>query len=123
MARALGWRFLDVDGQPLPPGGGALERLDTIGGRSVIGGFAFLTMAILTGFHWNMSLNGRYWTGDPKEWAALAAWVIYVVQITARFRAGWGGRRAALLGIAGFAVVAFTFAWATLEPSVAAAAR
>lgn len=30
MARALGWRFFDADGQPLPPGGGALERLDTI---------------------------------------------------------------------------------------------
>ena len=54
----------------------SLERCDTIGGRSVIFGFAFLTLAILTGFHWNMSLNGRYWTGDPKEWAALAAWAI-----------------------------------------------
>ncbi len=100
----------------------SLERLDTIGGRSVIGGFSFLTLAILTGFHWNMSLNGRYWTGDPKEWAALAAWVIYVVLIAARFRAGWGGRRAAWLGIAGFGIVVFTFAWATLVPSVAAAA-
>jgi len=30
MATALGWRFLDADGQLLPPGGGALERLDTI---------------------------------------------------------------------------------------------
>ena len=50
-----------------------------------------------------MSLNGRYWTGDPKEWAALAAWAIYVVLIAARFHAGWGGRRAAWLGIAGFA--------------------
>ncbi len=100
----------------------SLERLDTIGGRSVIGGFVFLTLAILTGFHWNMSLNGQYWTGDPKEWAALAAWVIYVVLIAARFRAGWGGRRAAWLGIAGFGIVVFTFAWATLVPSVAAAA-
>ena len=30
MAQALGWRFLDADGQPLPPGGGALQRLDRI---------------------------------------------------------------------------------------------
>ncbi len=30
MAKALGWRFLDADGQPLPPGGGALARLDRI---------------------------------------------------------------------------------------------
>ena len=69
-----------------------------------------------------MALNGRYWTGDPKEWAALAAWVIYAVLIVARYRAGWGGRRAAWLGIAGFLVVVFTFAWATLGPGVAVAA-
>jgi glycerate kinase len=30
MARVLGWRFLDAYGQPLPPGGGGLDRLDRI---------------------------------------------------------------------------------------------
>jgi cytochrome c-type biogenesis protein CcsB len=101
----------------------SLERTDTIGGRSVAGGFGFLTLAILTGFLWNHSLLGRYWTGDPKEWAALIAWIIYVVILTARWRGRWGGRRAAWLAIAGFAVVVFTFAWATLVPSVQAAAK
>jgi ABC-type transport system involved in cytochrome c biogenesis permease subunit len=101
----------------------SLERSDTIGGRSVLGGFGFLTLAILTGFLWNHSLRGRYWTGDPKEWAALAAWVIYVVILVARWRGGWGGRRAAWLSIAGFAVVVFTFAWATLVPGVVVAAK
>ena len=101
----------------------SLERSDTIGGRSVLGGFGFLTLAIVTGFLWNHSLQGRYWTGDPKEWAALAAWVIYVAILVARWRGGWGGRRAAWLAIAGFAVVVFTFAWATLVPAVAVAAR
>jgi ABC-type uncharacterized transport system permease subunit len=101
----------------------SLERSDTIGGRSVLGGFGFLTLAIATGFLWNHSLNGRYWTGDPKEWAALVAWTIYVVILVARWRGGWGGRRAAWLAIAGFAVVVFTFAWATLVPGVQAAAR
>jgi ABC-type transport system involved in cytochrome c biogenesis permease subunit len=101
----------------------SLERSDTIGGRSVLGGFGFLTLAIVTGFLWNHSLQGRYWTGDPKEWAALAAWTIYVVILVARWRGGWGGRRAAWLAIAGFAAVVFTFAWATLVPGVAVAAR
>ena len=36
--------------------------------------------------------------GDAKEWSALIAWVIYVMLIVARQRAGWGGRRAALPG-------------------------
>jgi ABC-type uncharacterized transport system permease subunit len=101
----------------------SLERSDTIGGRSVLGGFGFLTLAIVTGFFWNHSLHGRYWTGDPKEWAALTAWVIYVVILAARWRGGWGGRRAAWLAIAGFAIVVFTFAWATLVPGVVVAAR
>ena len=51
------------------------------------------------------------------------AWLIYVAILVARWRGGWGGRRAAWLAIAGFAVVVFTFAWATLVPAVAVAAR
>jgi ABC-type transport system involved in cytochrome c biogenesis permease subunit len=98
----------------------SLERSDTIGGRSVIGGFGFLTLAIVTGFLWNRSLHGRYWTGDPKEWAALVAWLIYVAILVARWRWGWGGRRAAWLAIAGFLVVVFTFGWATLAPQLEA---
>lgn len=101
----------------------SLERSDTIGGRSVLGGFGFLTLAIVTGVLWNHSLYGRFWTGDPKEWAALVAWVIYVVLLVARWREGWGGRRAAWLAIAGFAMIVFTFAWATLVPAAGVAAR
>jgi ABC-type uncharacterized transport system permease subunit len=101
----------------------SLERSDSIGGRSVLGGSGFLTLAIVTGFLWNHSLTGRYWTGDPKEWAGLIAWGIYVLILLARWRGRWGGRRAAWLAIAGFAVVVFTFAWSALGPGVALAAR
>ena len=79
----------------------SLARADTIGSRAVLGGFGFLTLAMSTGFLWNHSLFGRFWTGDPKEWASLMAWVIYVVILAARWRGGWGGRRAAWLAIAG----------------------
>jgi ABC-type uncharacterized transport system permease subunit len=91
----------------------SLERSDTIGG---------LTLAIATGLLWNGSLHGRYWTGDPKEWAAVVAWLIYVTILVARWRWGWGGRRAAWLQVAGFLVVVFTFGWATLVPTVSLAA-
>jgi ABC-type uncharacterized transport system permease subunit len=100
----------------------SLERSDTIGSRAVIGGFGFLTLAMATGFLWNHTLHGRYWTGDPKEWASLGAWVLYVVILVARWRGGWGGRRAAWLAIAGFAMIVFAFAWATLMPVLAVAA-
>ncbi len=99
----------------------SLERCDTIGARSVDVGFVFLSLAIVTGLLWNHSAHGRYVTGDAKEWSALAAWIIYVALILARYRTGWGGRRAAFLGIAGFSVVAVV--WMTMLVGVAGAAR
>ena len=78
-------------------------------------GFAFLTLAILTGMLWNEQARGRFFTNDAKEWSAFLAWGIYVLLIVARRRTGWGGRKAALLGIAGFASVVFTFVWMTLR--------
>lgn len=92
----------------------SLERCDTISGRAVAVGFVFLTLAIVTGVLWNEQARGRPFSGDAKEWSALIAWVIYVMLIVARQRTGWGGRRAALLGLAGFASVVFTFVWMTL---------
>jgi cytochrome c-type biogenesis protein CcsB len=100
----------------------SLESCDTISGRSVTLGFGFLTLAIVTGVLWNKSAHGVYWSWDAKEWSAAIAWVIYVAMIVARHRSGWGGRRAALMGIAGFAAVVFTFAWMTLAPGVVARA-
>ena len=74
-------------------------------------GFGFLTLAIVTGVLWSHSAHGRYWSWNAKEWSALIGLVIYVVLLLARRRSGWGGRQAALLGVAGFAVVVFTFLW------------
>lgn len=96
----------------------SLEQCDAISGRSVEVGFAFLTLAILTGVLWNHAAKGVYWTWDAKECSASLAWIIYVGMLSARRRSGWGGRRAALLGIAGFAAVVFTFAWMTLVTRV-----
>ncbi len=101
----------------------SLERCDTISGRSVEVGFGFLTLAIVTGVLWSHRARGVYWMGDAKEWTAVIAWVLYVVLILARQRTGWGGRRAALLGIAGFAAVVLTFVWITVAAGVASAAR
>jgi cytochrome c-type biogenesis protein CcsB len=91
----------------------SLERCDTISGRSVAVGFAFLSLAIITGLLWSRSVHGRYWSWDAKEWSSLMAWALYVALILTRYRSGWGGRRAALLGIVGFVVVVYTFAVTT----------
>ena len=101
----------------------SLERCDTLSARAVEAGFALLTLAIITGLLWSHAVHGRYWTSSPKEWSAVVAWTLYVVLILARQRTGWGGRRAALLGIAGFAAVVLTFVWITVAAGVASAAR
>ena len=101
----------------------SLERCDTLSARSVAVGFGFLTLAIVTGMLWSHEARGRYWTGGAKEWSALLAWGLYILLLVARRRTGWGGRRAALLGIAGFAAVVFTFVWMAIFPGVAGAQR
>lgn len=89
----------------------SLERCDTLAARAVDVGFGFLTLAIITGILWSRAAHDRLWTSSPKEWSALVAWAIYIGLILARQRTGWGGRRAALLGIAAFAAVLFVFIW------------
>jgi ABC-type uncharacterized transport system permease subunit len=89
----------------------SLERCDTLGARAVDVGFGFLTLAIVTGVLWSHAAHDRFWTSSPKEWSALVAWGIYIGLILARQRTGWGGRRAALLGIAAFGAVLFVFVW------------
>jgi ABC-type transport system involved in cytochrome c biogenesis permease subunit len=100
----------------------SLERCDTIGGRSAAFGLTFLTLAIVTGMLWSHAARGVFFTGNAKEWSALAAWLIYLALVIARRRSGWGGRRAAVLGIAGFVVVLFVFLWITLLARSGAAA-
>lgn len=94
--------------------GPSLDRCDRLGGSSALVGFVFLTLAVVTGFLWNHVVRGRVFTGDPKEWTGLAAWVTYAVLVGLRHRSGWGGRRGAWIGIAGFGIVAFTFVYASV---------
>ena len=51
---------------------------------------------------------------DPKEILTLIAWLIYAVLLHERLTVGWRGRRAALLAICGFLVLAVTFVGANL---------
>jgi cytochrome c-type biogenesis protein CcsB len=92
----------------------SLEQCDVLAGRSVGVGICFLTLAIVTGLLWNHAVFGVYWSGDAKQWSAAIAWVLYAGLLWARNRSGWGGRKAAFLGIAGFAAVVFIFVWINL---------
>jgi ABC-type transport system involved in cytochrome c biogenesis permease subunit len=77
-------------------------------------GLTLLTVGIATGMLWASSRDGRIWHNDPKEIFAVATWLLYLLLIVYRSTSGWRGRRAAWMGVAGFALVLCTFFGARL---------
>jgi len=92
----------------------SLETLDRINHYSLMWGFCFLTIGMITGSIYAQVALGRYWQWDPKEVWTLITWLFYAVLLHERLAAGWRGRRAAILSIIAFAIVIFTFVGASL---------
>jgi len=85
------------------------EILDELSYQSVVIGFIFLTLGIITGSVWAYSAWGSYWSWDPKETWSLITWLIYAAMLHSRFIRGWRGKRMAIMSIIGFASVLFTY--------------
>jgi cytochrome c-type biogenesis protein CcsB len=83
----------------------SLETLDRVSYRSLVWGLVLLTLGIATGIVWAHIAWSRPWTTDVKLLVTLAIWALYVVLLQGRMTAGWRGRWAAQLTIAGFTVV------------------
>lgn len=77
----------------------SLDKLDTLGVRVVLAGFAVYTVAILLGFLWSWQNIGL--DLEPRTLLAVLTWVIYGLIIQARLTVGWRGRKAAWLTIIG----------------------
>jgi cytochrome c-type biogenesis protein CcsB len=85
------------------------QLLDRLSYHTVVIGFPFLTLLIILGALWAYVAWGRYWGWDPKETASLVTWLLYANYLHARVLRGWRGTKAAVLLVAGFAAVLFTF--------------
>jgi cytochrome c-type biogenesis protein CcsB len=83
----------------------SLETLDRVNYACLVWGLILLTLGIVTGIVWAHEAWGRFWASDPKLMFSLLVWGIYVVLLQGRMTAGWRGRWAAQLTIAGFAVI------------------
>jgi ABC-type transport system involved in cytochrome c biogenesis permease subunit len=83
----------------------SLETLDRVNYTCLVWGLILLTLGIVTGIVWAHEAWGRFWASDPKLVFSLVTWAIYVVLLQGRMTAGWRGRFAAQLTIAGFAVM------------------
>ena len=81
--------------------------LDRLAYRTAVVALPIWTFAIITGAIWAEAAWGRYWGWDPKETCALVAWVVYAGYLHARATAGWRGRGAAWINVAGFGVMLF----------------
>lgn len=86
----------------------ALTTINEIATNAAVAGLTLLTLGIATGMFWSWTRNGRLWHNDPKEIFAVLTWLLYLVLIVYRSTASWRGRRAAWLGVVGFALVLCT---------------
>jgi len=87
----------------------ALKVIDDITHKTMVFGFLWLSVGIITGAIWANSAWGTYWSWDPKETWSLITWFIYAITLHARYTRGWGGTRIAWLAIFGFVSVIFTY--------------
>jgi cytochrome c-type biogenesis protein CcsB len=83
--------------------------LDRVAYRVNAFAFPIWTFAVMAGAVWAEAAWGRYWGWDPKETWSFITWVIYAGYLHARATAGWKGRRAAYVAIAGFASLMVTY--------------
>lgn len=92
----------------------SLTTINDIATTTAGTGLTLLTLGIISGMLWSSSRDGQLWHNDPKEIFAALTWLLYLMLILYRATAGWRGRRAAWLGVAGFALVLCTFIGARL---------
>ncbi|SDN73652.1 c-type cytochrome biogenesis protein CcsB [Lentzea jiangxiensis] len=83
------------------------DVLDRMSYRTTVLAFPLFTAGIICGAIWAEAAWGRFWGWDPKETVAFVSWVVYAAYLHARATAGWRGRGAAWINVAGFAVNVF----------------
>jgi cytochrome c-type biogenesis protein CcsB len=83
----------------------SLETLDRLNYACLKWGLILLTLGIVSGVVWAHTAWDRFWSSDPKLILSVVIWGIYVVLLQGRMTAGWRGRWAATLTIAGFVVI------------------
>lgn len=85
------------------------ELIEGIQYRSLLSGYCLFSLSMIFGGIWAYLAWGTYWLWTPKELWTSIVWVFYSLYLHARFVKRWAGRPIAILGIAGFIVVMFTY--------------
>lgn len=90
---------------------------------AILFGFVLLTAGLVMGSLWAKVAWGDYWVWDPKENWALVSWLVFVVYLHLRYTRQFSDRQAALMTIAGFATIVFTYLGMHLLPTAATSAH
>lgn len=85
------------------------DLLDELTQQTIMFGFLFLSLGIITGSVWANSAWGSYWSWDPKETWSLITWFVYAIFLHLRYVRGWNGTKIAVISIIGFMAVMFTY--------------
>lgn len=80
----------------------ALETLDRVNRACIVLGFPLFTVAMVTGAVWVMRLPNAHGLLTPQYALATVTWLLYGGLLIARLTAGFRGRKAALVTLAGF---------------------
>ena len=89
----------------LPP----LLTLEALLFRMLWGGFALLTLTLVSGFFFSEALFNRPLQFNHKTVFAILSWLIFAALLIGRQVAGWRGRRALRWTLAGFATLLLAY--------------
>jgi ABC-type transport system involved in cytochrome c biogenesis permease subunit len=77
--------------------------------RANLWGYFLFSVAMIAGGIWAYYAWGTYWLWTPKELWTTIVWFFYSLYLHARIVKGWKESTRAVLAMAGFAVVLFTY--------------
>lgn len=77
--------------------------------RAIFIGYCLFSLSMVFGGVWAFLAWGTYWLWTPKELWTSILWLFYGLYLHARLKREWRGTPSAAIGIAGFAVVLFTY--------------
>lgn len=87
----------------------SLEELEKLIYQPMIWGTCLLMSAVMIGFLWSKSAYGVFWMRDPKTVSTVATTLVYFVILYLRFVASLRAKKGAVLTLAAFILVLFSF--------------
>jgi len=92
----------------------SLATMDDINYHSLVYGFPFMSVGMITGSVYAQYALGTYWQWDPKEVWSLITWLFYAALLHERLAVGWRGRKAAIMSIICFLFLIIGFVGSSL---------